>query len=78
MWHVGRSLKIDAEAISRVTGAFYNKEKKFLEATGFILRPDKRIETAAYSSGPGVRLVANNVLRIIKHFKSIEKKRGIT
>ena len=40
---------IDAEAFSRVTGAFYNKEKKFLEATGFIIRPDKRIQAASYS-----------------------------
>jgi alkyl hydroperoxide reductase subunit AhpC len=65
---------LNAEEISRVTGAFYEKEKKFLHATGFIIRPDKTIVNACYSSGPIGRFSARDSLNLIKSYKSEKEK----
>jgi len=59
-----------AEEVSRTTGAYYDKEKKFLHATDFLLRPDKSIVVASYSTGPIGRFVAKDVLRVVKFYKS--------
>jgi alkyl hydroperoxide reductase subunit AhpC len=59
-----------AEEISRMTGAYYDKEKKFLHATDFLLRPDKTIVVASYSTGPIGRFVAKDVLKVVKFHKS--------
>jgi alkyl hydroperoxide reductase subunit AhpC len=59
-----------AEEVSRMTGAYYEKEKKYLHATGFLLRPEKTILVACYSTGPIGRLVAKDVLRVVKFYKS--------
>lgn len=61
---------LDAEEISKLTGAFYEADKKFLHATGFLIRPDNRIEIASYSSGPIGRFVAQDVLNVVKFYKS--------
>lgn len=61
---------LDAEQVSRVTGAFYDAEKKFLHATGFLLRPDHTIGVACYSTGPIGRFVAKDVLGLVKFYKS--------
>jgi len=58
-----------AEEISRITGAYYEKEKKYLHATGFVLRPEKTIAVACYSTGPIGRLVAKDVLSLVKFYK---------
>lgn len=60
---------LNAEEISKVTGAFYEKERKFLHATGFLIRPDKTIAVACYSSGPIGRLVAKDVLNAVRFYK---------
>jgi alkyl hydroperoxide reductase subunit AhpC len=59
-----------AEEVSRMTGAYYEKEKKYLHATSFLLRPEKTILVACYSTGPIGRLVAKDVLRVVKFYKS--------
>ena len=59
-----------AEEISRVTGAYYEEERKFLHATGFLLRPEKTIAVACYSTGPIGRFVAKDVLNLVKFYKS--------
>jgi peroxiredoxin len=61
---------LDAEKVSGITGAYYEKEKKFVHATNFLIRPDKAIEIACYSTGPLGRFVANDVLRVVKFYKS--------
>ncbi len=65
---------MDAEAASKILGAFYEKEKKFIQPTGFIVRPNKTVEVAVYSSGPVGRFVAKDVLSLIKFYKSRQKK----
>lgn len=65
---------LDGVAVSAMTGAFYEKDRKYIQPTGFILRPDKTIEVAAYSTGPVGRFVARDVLNLIKYYKSQSKK----
>lgn len=64
---------LEAEAVSRLTGAFYEGEKKFLHATGFILNRKGTIMVAVYSSGPIGRLTAENCLGLIEHLQQSEE-----
>jgi hypothetical protein len=66
---------MDAEAISRITGAYYDTNKKFIHATGFLIRPDNTIEVACYSTGPIGRFVPQDVLKLVKFYKSREKSK---
>src|SRR5262249_18890561 len=52
---VGYGLPLKETA--RDLGAFYDSERGVLHATGFVVRPDRRIAVAQYSSGPIGRLV---------------------
>jgi hypothetical protein len=65
---------MDAETVSELTGAFYEKKRMIIQSTGILVRPDKTIEVAVYSSGPIGRFVANDVLKLVKFYKSREKK----
>ncbi|NVL91606.1 MAG: redoxin domain-containing protein [Desulfobacterales bacterium] len=60
---------LNAEEISGMTGAYYHEEKKFLQPTNFLVRPDKTIEVASYSSGPIGRFVAKDVVRLVQFYK---------
>jgi hypothetical protein len=53
-----------------LTGGFYEKEKKYLQPTGIIVRPDKIVEMAMYSTGAVGRFVAQDVLGVVKYYKS--------
>lgn len=64
---------MDAETISRITGAYYDINRKFIHATGFLIRPDNTIEVACYSSGPIGRFVAQDVLRLVRFYKNKNK-----
>jgi peroxiredoxin len=61
---------LDAEKTSRITAAYYEKENKYLHATGFLLRPEKTIAVACYSTGPIGRFVAKDVLNLVRFYKS--------
>jgi peroxiredoxin len=63
------------EEISRITGAYYDIDKKFVHATGFLFRPDNTIEVACYSSGPTGRFVPQDVLKLVKFYKTREKSK---
>ncbi len=60
---------MDAIEISKITGAYYDQEKIYLHPTGFLIRPDNTIDVACYSSGPVGRIVAKNVLGLVKFYK---------
>ncbi len=64
---------MDVEEVSRLTGAYYDKERKIIHATGFLIRPDGTVEVACYSSGPIGRLIARDVLGLVKFYKSRKK-----
>ena len=61
---------LDAETVSRLTGGFFEKEKKYLQPIGIIVRPDKNVEMAVYSTGAVGRFVAQDVLSAVKYYKS--------
>ena len=61
---------LDPEKVSEITGAYYEKERKILHAANFLIRPDKTIEVASYSSGPIGRFAAKDVLALVKFYKS--------
>ena len=50
-------------------GAFYEERRGILNATGFVVKPDRTIAVAQYSSGPIGRLVWQDVLSFIQHYK---------
>lgn len=61
---------LDAKMVSRVTGGFYDRDKKYLQPTNLIIRPDKTVEIAAYSTGAVGRFAAKDVLSVVKYYKS--------
>jgi len=54
-------------------GAFYEERRGFLQATGFVVKPDKSIAVAQYSSGPIGRLVWQDVLGLVQFYKKQAK-----
>ena len=56
------------ETAGRV-GAFYDPRRGVLHATGFVVRPDRTIAVAQYSSGPIGRLVWQDVLGLVQFYK---------
>lgn len=50
-------------------GAFYEPNRRVLQATGFVLRPDGAIAVAQYSSGPIGRLVWQDILGLVQFYK---------
>ena len=65
---------MDTETTCTQTGAFYEKDRKFIHPTCFLIRPDKTIEVAVYSSGPIGRFVPQDVLGLVRFYKSRAKK----
>ncbi len=54
----------------KLFSSHYEKEKVFIHPTGFIIRPDKTIEIAVYSSGAVGRFTAKDVLSAVRFYKS--------
>ena len=52
-------------------GAFYEERRQILHATGFVIKPDKTIAVAQYSSGPIGRLVWQDVLSLVQFYKKL-------
>ena len=61
----GLPLKETAQAL----GAFYEERRQILHATGFVIKPDKTLAVAQYSSGPIGRLVWQDVLALVQFYK---------
>jgi peroxiredoxin len=54
-------------------GAFYEEKRAILHSTGFLVKPDRTIAVAQYSSGPIGRLVWQDVVGLVQFYK---KKAG--
>jgi len=65
---------MDVEATCLKTGAFYEKDRKFIQPTCFLIRSNKTIEVADYSSGPIGRFVPQDVLSLVRFYKSRAQK----
>ncbi len=54
-------------------GTFYEERRNILQSTGFLVKPDKTIAVAQYSSGPIGRLVWQDVLGLVQFYKKQAK-----
>ncbi|MBI3827327.1 MAG: redoxin domain-containing protein [Candidatus Rokubacteria bacterium] len=54
-------------------GAFYEERRGILHATGFVVKPDRTIAVAQYSSGPIGRLLWQDVLGLVQFYKKPPK-----
>ena len=54
-------------------GAFYEERRNILQATGFVMKPDKTIVVSQYSSGPIGRLVWQDILGLVQFYKKPSK-----
>ena len=61
---------LDPEEVAGKTGAYFDAEKRFLHAAGFVIGPDNRIVVACFSTGPIGRFTAIDVLNLIRFYKS--------
>ncbi len=66
----------DAEYLSSMTGCFYEADKRFLHATGFIIDPEGAIVVGIYSTGPLGRLEAETCLAKIEFERGQRSGRG--
>jgi peroxiredoxin len=64
---VGYGLPVKETAAA--LGAFFEERRGFLHATGFVVKPDRTIAVAQYSTGPIGRLVWQDVLGLVQHYK---------
>ena len=64
---VGYGLPVKETAAT--LGAFFEERRGFLHATGFVVKPDRTIAVAQYSTGPIGRLVWQDVLGLVQHYK---------
>ena len=64
---VGYGLPVKETAAT--LGAFYEEKRGFLQATGFVIKPDKTIAVAQYSSGPIGRLVWQDILGLVQFYR---------
>ncbi len=60
---------LDAHKVVEQLGSFINEDPLYLQATGFVLRPDGTIAVAVYSSGAIGRLVAADTMNFIKYLQ---------
>lgn len=58
---------LQAREFAAQTGAFFNAEKDYLHATGFLLDPSGAVINAVYSTGAIGRLTASDTLGTIVH-----------
>jgi hypothetical protein len=61
---------LDFVNISSATGSFYEKDRKFLHPMNIVVRPDKTIAVASYSTGAIGRFGAQETLRLIRFWKN--------
>ncbi len=58
---------LNAHEITSKIGASVNEDPAYLQATGFVLKPDGTIAVSVYSSGAIGRLVAADTINFIKY-----------
>lgn len=62
--------EMDVASTCTKTGGFYEKNGGYIEPAGFLIRPDRTIEIAVYSTGPIGRLEPQDVLTLVQFYKS--------
>lgn len=64
---------LDAIEVGKTHGAFWDAEKLFIHATGFIIKPNGKLFGSVYSSGALGRYKAEEVLMMLKYLISTAK-----
>jgi peroxiredoxin len=65
----GLPLKETAAAL----GSFLEERRNILQATGFLVKPDRSIAVGQYSSGPIGRLVWQDILALVQFYRKQAK-----
>jgi hypothetical protein len=65
---------LNVEEISKQTGAFYDKKRKLIQPTEFIIKPDNTLDVAVYSTGSIGRFDAKKTLKYIRYYQNLTKK----
>ena len=60
---------VDGPKTAAAWGSYYEERRNILHATCFVLRPDRTIASATYSTGPVGRLVATDAVRIVNFYR---------
>ncbi len=60
---------LNAYEVVEKIGASVNEEPTYLQATGFVLKPDGTIAVSVYSSGAIGRLAATDTINFIKYMQ---------
>ena len=55
---------LSAQEVSAATGAYYESDKGYLHATGFIIKPEGSVAAAVYSTGAIGRYTAADALDV--------------
>jgi peroxiredoxin len=66
---------LNAKEISQKLGAFYDRDKGYVHATGFIITPEGKVINGVYSNRSVGRLVAKDCVGLIDHL--IEQSRSV-
>lgn len=61
---------LEVNPVLELIGGFYEPKKRFLQPSGFLLRPDGSLEVACYTSGPVGRFRAGDVLALVRYYKA--------
>jgi len=60
----------DPDKVAAAIGAFTNDDPHYLQSTGFVLAPDGSVLVGVYSTGAIGRLVADDVVGLVRHVRS--------
>lgn len=60
---------LDVHQVEETIGASINEDPLYLQATGFVLRPDGTVAVAVYSSSAIGRLVAADTVNFLKYLQ---------
>jgi peroxiredoxin len=63
---------LDAREVAEAIGAFINEHPPYLQATGFVLRPNGTVAVAVYSSSAIGRLVAADTINFLKYLQKAQ------
>jgi len=63
---------LDAHEVAKAIGAFINEDPLYLQATGFVFRPNGTVTVAIYSSGATGRLVAADTISFLKYLQQAQ------
>lgn len=65
---------LNAEKVASATGAFYEEDKKFIHATGYLFNREGTIIVASYSTGAIGRLTPQDCITLVTYLQAKQVK----